>query len=167
MSLSAPFLASKKEEIAKASGACLTLYPAEGVKRMSVAFSLFEELEKKENSRIRERVSVYGVEEEKNFCPRGSVVRRERQDEDDLRPFNEMRSRGSLRIRRGIGKNRGFVTCRVWEWKGEELQSFLASLCTELFPLSIGKFKTSFKNNFFSLTKEKSIENVIFHDIED
>lgn len=63
MSLSAPFLASKKEEIAKASGACLTLYPAEGVKRMSVAFSLFEELEKKENSRIRERVSVYGVEE--------------------------------------------------------------------------------------------------------
>lgn len=113
MSLSAPFLASKKEEIAKASGACFTLYPAEGVKRMSVAFSLFEELEKKENSRIRERVSVYGVEEEKNFCPRGSVVRRERQDEDDLRPFNEMRSRGSLRIRRGIGKNRGFVTCRV------------------------------------------------------
>lgn len=25
-------------------------------------------------------------------------------------------------------------------------------------PLSIGKFKTSFKNNFFSLTKERSIE---------
>lgn len=59
-------------------------------------------------------------------------MRRERQDEDDLRPFNEMRSRGSLRIRRRIGKNlRGFVTCRVRERKGKNYNRFL---CTQLFP---------------------------------
>lgn len=71
--------------------------------------------EKKEKVADSRAYTVYRGEE---FLPaassRGSVVRRERQDEDDLRPFNEMRSRGSLRIRRRIGKNlRGFVTCRV------------------------------------------------------
>lgn len=71
--------------------------------------------EKKEKVADSRAYTVYrGEEFLPAACSRGSVVRRERQDEDDLRPFNEMRSRGSLRIRRRIGKNlRGFVTCRV------------------------------------------------------
>lgn len=126
MSLSVLFLRSKKEEIAKASQP--TLHPAEGVKcihRLARFFSKnsrrFEqgsrEIKEKKEKVADSRAYPYTVYKGEEFlpaaCSRGSVVRRERQDEDDLRPFNEMRSRGSLRIRRRIGKNRGFVTCRV------------------------------------------------------
>lgn len=125
MSLSVLFLRSKKEEIAKASQP--TLHPAEGVKCIHRLARFFPRTrggsskvharlrKKRKKSRIRERICTRYTEEFLSAaCSRGSVVRRERQDEDDLRPFNEMRSRGSLRIRRRIGKNlRGFVTCRV------------------------------------------------------
>lgn len=76
---------------------------------------------------------LYTVSRRRRIFARGRLLvglaRREREGEardgDDLRPFNEMRSRGSLGIRRGIGKNRGFVTCRECEGtKGEELRSF-------------------------------------------
>lgn len=125
MSLSVLFLRSKKEEIAKASQP--TLHPAEGVKcihRLARFFRRTRGGSSKVHARLRkkkEKVAdsrAYTVYRGEEFlpaaCSRGSVVRRERQDEDDLRPFNEMRSRGSLRIRRRIDKNlRGFVTCRV------------------------------------------------------
>lgn len=51
--------------------------------------------------------------------------------------------------------------------KGKNYNRFLQACVRNFSPLSIGKFKTSFKNNFFPLTKERSIENVMFHDIED
>lgn len=154
----------------------LILPPSKGVKMYPSLSSIFSKnskkvharlrkREKKKNARIRERICVRYPGEEflPAACSRGSVVRRERQDEDDLRPFNEMRSRGSLRIRRRIGKNRGFVTCRVREWKGKNYNRFL---CIRTFFLLSENLKIVFFNYWRKdRWKRFESEKILFRDI--